>query len=365
MKKNTTFFEELTEYKKNYSSYENRSIEDIYTELTSGLNHIDANGKKIIESAFSLAKKAHEGQKRISGKPYITHPLTIACMALPYSPCEFLISAILLHDVLEDTDITFEDIYAFNPIIAEIVEGATKIKTASKSEKGNTGREEANFETIRKILVASQKDIRILFLKVFDRLHNMLSMEIRSPESQVRIALETVNVYVPLAKRCGLRKVYHYLQGLSKPILEPEFWQTMHTFSQNSQESISHTGESLEKYIMETPWSKKVYRVESKFLSPFSLPKTQIFHEDAWLLVQMVVREATDCYAILHDIGKRQDMNLLQIGKINDFINNPRLSGYEGLHFNVVFRGTKKIKISVITEKSYTMISNPPSFHEL
>lgn len=122
VKKNTTFFEELTDYTQRFRSYESRPINDLYAELMDGLNHIDTNGKKIIESAFSIAKKAHEGQLRISGKPYISHPLTIACMALPYSPCEFLISAILLHDVLEDTPVTFEDLHSFNPTIAEIVE---------------------------------------------------------------------------------------------------------------------------------------------------------------------------------------------------------------------------------------------------
>lgn len=193
----------------------------------------------------------------------------------------------------------------------------------------------------------------------------MLSIEVRSPESQIRISQETKNVYVPLAKRCGLRKVYHYLRGLSVSVLEPERWQTMKSFTENTHLSASQTGENIEKYLNDNPWSKKVHLVEIKYLSPFSIEKTQIFHEDAWLLVQIVVKEATDCYAILHDIGKRQDMNLLQIGKINDFINNPRLSGYEGLHFSVVFQGTKKIKLSVITKNTYEMISNSPSFDKI
>jgi hypothetical protein len=139
----------------------------------------------------------------------------------------------------------------------------------------------------------------------------------------------------------------------------------MVTFTENSHASTSQTGNSVQEYLTDTTWSRKIQRIELKYLSPFSIEKTHIFHEDAWLLVQIVVKEATDCYAILHDIGKKQDMNLLQIGRVNDFINNPRLSGYEGLHFNVVFRGTKKIKLSVITQESYDMISNPPSFQDL
>lgn len=193
----------------------------------------------------------------------------------------------------------------------------------------------------------------------------MLTIDVRSPDSQVRIAQETINVYVPLAKRCGLRNVYHYLQGLSVSVLEPERWETMKTFTENTHNAISQTASDVQTYIQETPWSKKVHLVEIKYLSPFSIEKTKVFHEDAWLLIQMVVEEASDCYAILHDIGKKQDTNLLQIGKINDFINNARLSGYQGLHFDVVFRGTKKIKLSVITRKSYEMINNPPSFDTL
>lgn len=122
MKKNTTFFGELADYKEKYRRYEIRPIDDIYAELMDGLGHIDASGKKIVESAYLIAKKAHEGQMRISGQPYISHPLTIACMALPYAPCEFLVSAILLHDVLEDTDVTFSDLKTFHPTVADIVE---------------------------------------------------------------------------------------------------------------------------------------------------------------------------------------------------------------------------------------------------
>lgn len=365
VKKNTTFFEELESYRQHFRSYEERPIDDIYAELINWLDHIDTNGKKIIESAFSIAKKAHEGQIRISGKPYISHPLTIACMTLPYSPCEFLISAILLHDVLEDTDVTYEELHNFNPTIAHIVEWVTKIRTSSELERGHEWREEENFETIRKILVASQKDIRILFVKIFDRLHNMITIDVRSPESQIRISQETKNVYVPLAKRCGLREVYHYLRGISTEILEPERWETMETFSKNSFNKTLKTGEGVEKYFKNTPWSKKIHLVEIKYLSPFSIEKTQMYHEDSWLLIQIVVKEATDCYAILHDIGKRQDINLLQIGKIDDFINHPRLSGFEWIHFNVVFHGTKKIKLSVITQESYRMINSHPSFSDL
>lgn len=129
MSQNATFFQELKDYRDRYRSYEAKTPEEIYGELLDGLEYIEASEKDMIKKAFQMAEKAHEGQLRKSGRAYITHPLTIACMAIPYRPCAILISSILLHDVLEDTTYTYDDIASIDPAVAHIVEGATKIRT--------------------------------------------------------------------------------------------------------------------------------------------------------------------------------------------------------------------------------------------
>jgi|GEM_PF-958331 len=157
----------------------------------------------------------------------------------------------------------------------------------------------------------------------------MITLDVMSPEGQKRIAEETQSVYVPLAKRCGLREVHHYLQGLSTEIIEPERWETMKTFVENKQSNILRVANNIREYIEKDSWSKKILKFDTRFLSPFSVELQKVYHEESWYSIQIIVEKRSDCYAILHDIGSRQDQNLLQVGKINDLINQPRLSEYE------------------------------------
>ncbi len=330
-------------------------------------NYISKSGKEMIEKAFRMAEKWHAGQLRKSGWIYITHPLTIACMTLPYKPCEVLLSSILLHDVLEDTVLTYTDISnIISPEVADIVEGATKIRSVWQTEtEKESPADEAKFETIRKILIASEKDIKILFLKVFDRLHNMITLDAKSPKGQQRIAKETRDIYAPLAKRCWLREVYHYLQWLSMEILEPESWETMKTFVENKYTEIVETANNISSYINADSWSKKIIKIENQFLSPFSIDTTKVYHGNSWYSIQIIMKESADCYALLHDIWSKKDENFLQVGKINDLINQQRLSSYEGLHFDVIFQGINRIKIRILSEKTFEKISHYPTFEEL
>lgn len=364
VKKNTTFFEELQNYRDTYRSYEQRTVAEIFTELMVWANYLSKSGKEMVKKAFEMAEKWHKGQMRKSGGEYITHPLTIACMTLPYRPDEVLLSSILLHDVLEDTDMTYLNLLALSPEVADIVEWATKIR-AVWSQTENNSSDEAKFETIRKILTSSQKDIKILFLKVFDRLHNMLTLDAKSREWRLRIAKETRDIYAPLAKRCGLREVHHYLQCLAVEILEPEIWQTMKTFVENKYADIMETSDNICAYLASESWSKKILKINTQFLSPFSIDLKKTYHENAWYSIQIVVKELSDCYAILHDIGNKKDENLIPVGKINDLINQPRLSSYKGLHFDVIFQGVHRIKMRILNQKTFEKISQYPTFDDL
>lgn len=193
----------------------------------------------------------------------------------------------------------------------------------------------------------------------------MITISGKRPESQKRIALETAHIYVPLAKRSGLREVYHILRGLCMMVLEPEKWSTLETFlSRQSEYMRAELGE-IKTYFSEQVWSKKILDYRAKFLSPFSVDSTKYFSETSWYALQIIVENPTDCYTILHDIGHHCDMNCIQAGPITDFINNPRFSGYSGLHFDVIFRGHKRIKIRIIPEQSQDTVLSHRTFSEL
>ncbi len=192
----------------------------------------------------------------------------------------------------------------------------------------------------------------------------MITLDAMEPEKAQRIAQETRSVYVPLAKRCGLREVHHYLQGLSLQVLEPEKWETMKTFVENKETEMRKTAKEIINYLSSQSWSKPL-AYDVRFLSPFSVELTKVFQENSWYCIQIIVEDAADCYAIVHDIGQKKDENFLQIGRVNDLINQPRLSEYMGLHFDVIFRGIHKIKVRVLTRETYTRIQTYPTFDDL
>lgn len=365
MTQNANYFADYTAYVEKYREYEKRTPDNIFEELMTECDYISGEGKDLIKQSYVIAKRWHEKQLRKSGAPYITHPLTVACMMLPYRPCPMLLSATLLHDVLEDTDESYESIYDIHPDIANIVEWATKIRSASRDDPAGFSSEQARFETIRKILVAAQKDIRILFLKIFDRSHNMITVDAMSPEGKQRMAEETHNVYIPLAKRAGLREMYHFLHGLTAEVLEPEKWATMETFVTNKHADMVEHSKRIHGYMRKQTWSRPIVHFDTDFVSPFSIELKREYMMESWYAIQVVVREASDCYAILHDIAMRQDENFLQIGRVSDLINHPRLSWYTGLHTDAVFEGITRIKLRVITEKTYEKVLEYETFNEL
>lgn len=367
MTQNANYFAEYRAYVEKYRGYENRDPEDIFEELMKGCDYIPEGEKELIKKSYIVAKRWHRDQLRKSGVPYITHPLTVACMMLPYRPWATLIGATLLHDVLEDTTETFETIRDIHPDIADIVEGATKIQSATLYEKKGhpLSKEQARFETIRKILITSQKNINILYLKIFDRCHNMITVDAMSPEGRQRITEETHNVYVPLSKRCGLREMNHILESLTTEILEQEKWTTMETFVTLQEPTMVESVAKIHTYLREQSWSKPVIYYDVEFLSPFSVEANKIYIGESWYAIQIIVHEPSDCYAILHDIGARQDERFLQVWRIIDLIHNPRLSGYTGLHTEIIFEGTSKIRIHIIDEKTYEKIRTYETFDEL
>src|SRR5262245_53929208 len=178
----------------------------------------DANFQ-VVQNAYEYAKKMHEGQTRSSGEPYYTHPLEVACILADMKMDTGAIVTAILHDTLEDTKATYEDLKKkFGPEVADLVNGVSKLtRIESQTVEGKQA------ENFRKLLLAMSEDIRVLLVKLADRLHNMRTLEaIKSPEKRRRIALETLEIYAPLAERIGVHKIKEELEDLAFSQLNPE-----------------------------------------------------------------------------------------------------------------------------------------------
>ena len=184
-------------------------------ELFNDLSAKFTKNKKILEKAYNFASNGHDNQKRASGEPYITHPLQVALYLSDLNMDIETIIAAILHDLIEDTDITYKDIKKeFGIEVANIVDGVTKLDKIQY----NTN-EEAKADAIRKMVIAMSKDIRVLILQLADRLHNIQTIKYLADHKQERIASETLYVYAPLAHRLGLQNIKHILEDVSFGLL--------------------------------------------------------------------------------------------------------------------------------------------------
>ena len=178
----------------------------------------------LVWKAYRLSNKAHEGQKRSSGEDYISHPVSVACIAAKFHLDAASIQAALLHDVVEDTQVTLEDIATqFSPQVAKIVEGLSKLDKIHFNDATH-----AQAENFRKMLLAMSQDVRVILIKLADRLHNMQTLEHLKPEKRLRIAQETIDIYSPIANRLGLNSMYQELEDLAFRYIHPLRYKTIH-----------------------------------------------------------------------------------------------------------------------------------------
>jgi len=193
-------------------------MDKLYSKIEAAM---EKSGKQydtgLIRSAYELAFRSHDGQLRKSGDPYITHPVAVTLILIEYGMDSETIAAALLHDVVEDTSVTLEDVTKqFGKSIALLVDGVTKLTKMSFSTK-----EEQQAENVRKMLLAMAQDVRVIIIKLADRLHNMRTMKFKSDSKQRQKALETMEVYAPLAHRLGIRAIKEELEDIAIEILDP------------------------------------------------------------------------------------------------------------------------------------------------
>ena len=294
---------------------------------------------ELIRKAYDLAHAAHAGQKRASGEEYIIHPLSVARILTQLQIDVVTISAALLHDVVEDTTYTLEQMEEiFGPEVAMLIDGVTKLGRIEYKSK-----EEQQLENYRKLFLAMAKDIRVIMIKLADRLHNMRTLRFMREDKQKRIAKETIEIYAPLANRLGISSIKWELEDLCLRYLEPEtYYDLVESVKQKRKERqvfIQESIEQIHKKLVEAGMKVEISGRAKHFYSIYKKMKRD--HKDISEIydlsaVRVLVESVKDCYGVL---GIIHAMWKPMLGRFKDYIAMPKSNGYQSLHTTVMTRG--------------------------
>ena len=302
-----------------------------------------------ITQAYKVAERAHEGQLRTSGEPYITHPIAVAAILLDYCMDTDTICAALLHDTVEDTDVTLEELRKkFGEDVAIMVDGVTKIGLVPLVSK-----EEQQAENIRKILMAMSKDIRVIIIKLADRLHNMRTLAARPPEKQRKTSLETMNFYAPIAHRLGMSDVKEEMEDIAIHYLDPYGCKEVEEQIALHKEERDAFIDSIKKRIRERISDIKPEPIiEGRVKSIYSIykkvyVKNKRFDEiyDIYA-VRVIVQSVIECYNVL---GVIHDMFRPIPYRFKDYIATPKPNRYQSLHTTVIGREGIPFEVQIRT----------------
>jgi GTP diphosphokinase / guanosine-3',5'-bis(diphosphate) 3'-diphosphatase len=301
----------------------------------------------LIERAYAAAERAHEGQRRRSGDPYITHPLAVATILAELGMPEATLAAALLHDTVEDTDYTLDLLRAdFGDEIAMLVDGVTKLDKVTYGEA-------AQAETVRKMVVAMARDIRVLVIKLADRLHNARTWRYVSVESAQRKARETLEIYAPLAHRLGMNTIKWELEDLSFATLYPKVYdEIVRLVSERSPAREEYLAKVREQVTADLRSARLKATVTGRPKHYYSIYQKMIVRgrdfEDIYDLVgvRVLVESVRDCYAALGALHARWNP---VPGRFKDYIAMPKFNMYQSLHTTVIGPGGKPVEIQIRT----------------
>ena len=313
------------------------SFEEHYASMCDAIKkHLPGADMALINRAVEYANEKHKVQKRKDGSPYIIHPLAVAQIVAEMGlDCDAILGA-LLHDCIEDTDASHEDIEKiFGPTVAELVEGVTKLTRANFSSS-----EQAQMENLRKMFMAMSKDIRVVLIKIADRLHNMRTMQYQTPEKQIQKCRETMDVYAPLAHRLGMQKIKWELEDTALRYLAPMEYNEIMSYLQAHKEKDEAFMRTIQDKITQRLTSvgihnttygriKHVYSIYRKMLAQ---GKTIDELYDIYAF-RVIVDTIPDCYNVL---GHVHDLFSLVPGRFKDYISTPKPNMYQSLHTTVI-----------------------------
>jgi GTP diphosphokinase / guanosine-3',5'-bis(diphosphate) 3'-diphosphatase len=322
-----------------------------------------ADDLELVRKAYEFSQKNHAGQTRASGEPYLVHPLGVAQVLAEMKMDAVAIAAGLLHDSVEDTSVTIVDIRKeFGEQVAHIVEGVTKI-----SQIDFATREEQQAENLRKMMLAMVDDIRVVLIKLADRLHNMRTLEHLPPERQQKIAKETLEIYGPIAHRLGMGKIRGELEDLGFRYLDPLTHQQVHDAVEarrkKGEQFLARVEQTLRDKLKEAGITAEVEsRIKRLFSIHKKLVRQKISVEQVYDLYAMrvITKSLQDCYAVLgivHNVWRPVP------GRIKDFIAMPRPNFYQSLHTSVITEDGTPFEVQIRTEEMHRMAEEGIAAH--
>ena len=330
-------------------------LEQRYRKLEDTVRHYNPSANfQHIRAAFEFAAKAHGAQMRKDGSPFITHPLAVAQIVAEELHLDSeSIEAALLHDTIEDTSATHEDISRlFSPTVADLVEGVSKLTRVHYTSK-----EEEQMENLRKMLMAMSKDIRVILIKISDRLHNMRTMEYQTPEKQKQKSFETMEIYAPIAHRLGMQKMKWELEDLSLKYLDSisyrEIVEALNEKAAQYDGFMSSIHDQITRRLREAHIDGYVY---GRMKHPYSIYRKMYTQnkslDDVYDLFafRVIVDTVSDCYNVL---GIIHDLYKPILGRFKDYIGTPKPNMYQSLHTTVVGQNGIPFEVQIRTREMH------------
>ena len=333
---------------------------DILESLTSSNPNVDTD---LLKKAYVFSAKVHLGQVRLSGEPYLDHPMEVAGILTQLKLDVASLATGLLHDTVEDTLTTLEEIQKnFGEEIAQLVGGLTKI-----SQIPLRSFEEGQAENFRKMILAMVKDIRVLLVKLADRLHNMRTLEYHVPEKQVEIAQETLDIYAPLADRLGIDWIKSELEDLAFQYLHPDIFQEIQTKIKRKEKERSRYIDEVKRTFMKKLYEnhiegevtgrlKQIYSIYQK-MNVQNIDFDQVFDITAFRVIVNTIKECYDVLGIIHSLWKPIP------GKFKDYIGLPKENMYQSLHTSVIGPYGERIEIQIRTHEMHKIAEGGIAAH--
>ena len=337
-------------------------IQDILDKVA---KYQDPEDVELVRKAYVFAAAGHAGQTRLSGEPYLSHPLAVAYTLAGLRLDGATVAAGLLHDTVEDTKATIEDIdESFGEEVADIVDGVTKISLLTFDSK-----EAQQAENIRKMILAMNEDMRVLFVKLADRLHNMRTLEYMKPEKQWRIARETMDIYAPLANRLGLHRVKLELEDLSFRYIEPDAYNHVADWIERHKADdaeyintvIRTLEDTLQKNGIEARVKGRIKHIYSIYRKMNSLNVSLDEMHDI-IAFRAVVSDVKDCYAALGIVHATWTP---VPGRFKDYISMPKANMYQSLHTTVIGPRGERMEVQIRSEEMDRLAENGLASHWL
>ncbi len=331
---------------------ENTSVELMYNELRhQAAEQFSVEEAAIIDKAFNIARERHNGQMRSSGEPYIIHPVAVAKIVLDYGMDYQSVAAAMLHDTVEDTDLTLEEVKAdFGADIAALVDGLTKLGKVPLDIKD---KEEQQAENVRKMLLAMSEDIRVIIIKLADRLHNIRTLNFVAPQKRRDKALETLEIYAPIAHRLGIRAIKEELEDRAISFLDPIGYKEIE--DELSKQGKSHKeflesikkqiGERVKEVVPEAALEARIKSVHGIYRKMYMQNRNfdEIYDIYAVRIIVSSTIECYDCLGIIHDMFTPIP------GRFKDYISTPKPNMYQSLHTTVLGKAGIPFEVQIRT----------------